>query len=588
MASLVTSPKAKPSSRHCSRDRSGKRSCSAWGRMIAPDRLCPPQVLAFSMTATGTSPRRSIVSGSSASSWSSRLAVARPAVPPPTIATPTSMRSSSASSSRLMNSFCVSTGGGYAAGTTRPLPFAAAIVLALAGLHRLGELGEDLVEVADDPEVGELEDRGVRVLVDRHDVLRGLHADLVLDRAGDARREVQLRRDGLARLADLRRVRVRAGVDDRAGRGDGAVAAERLGQLLELVEALGLAEPATAGDEDVGVLDVDVGAALLAALEHLGLGRPWRELDLDGLDLGGVARGLGDLERVEAADDDAARLVLGLGDRAVAEDRALGDELAVLDGDVGDLHGHARVQARGEAGADLEAEQAAAEQRVVVPVVLHDLGHGVDDRLRQALGPVDVVDLRSAVAAELRGEVVGDRVAEDEHLGLRAELAGELRGLGDGAEGVLVELALVVQGVRENPGHLDQLPLVEPRHDLLDGLVRVLVLDDGAGRLLGRLLEVAAVDLRALGADLRRVEAGVAGADLLERLLLGAHDRLQRRVARFVDGVADGDDGGQVDLDGVVAVLGLALAAQAAVRDVHLDDLRQRGHLDVVGDDRAD
>ena len=54
---------------------------------------------------------------------------------------------------------------------------------------------------------------------------------------------------------------------------------------------------------------------------------------------------------------------------------------------------------------------------------------------------------------------------------------------------------------------------------------------------------------------------GVAGGDLLERLLLRAHDRLERRVARLVDRVADGDDGGQLDLDGVVAVLGLALAA---------------------------
>ena len=44
--------------------------------------------------------------------------------------------------------------------------------LALLGLDRVGQLGDDLVEVADDPEVGELEDRRVRVLVDRHDVLR--------------------------------------------------------------------------------------------------------------------------------------------------------------------------------------------------------------------------------------------------------------------------------------------------------------------------------------------------------------------------------------------------------------------------------
>src|SRR5436309_15372976 len=111
---------------------------------------------------------------------------------------------------------------------------------ALLRLHGLGELRDDLVQVADDPEVGELEDRGVGVLVDRHDVLRGLHADLVLDGAGDAGRQVELRSDGLARLADLAGVRVPARVDHRAGGGDGAVAAERARQRVELPEALGL------------------------------------------------------------------------------------------------------------------------------------------------------------------------------------------------------------------------------------------------------------------------------------------------------------------------------------------------------------
>src|SRR4029077_4262867 len=139
---------------------------------------------------------------------------------------------------------------------------------------------------------------------------RGLHADLVLDRAGDARREVQLRRDGLARLADLRRVRVPAGVDDRARGGDGA--AERTGELLAQLEALGLAEAAAPGHEHVGVLDVHVGAALLAALDHRRLVRPWRVVDRDVDDLGRAAAGLLDLERVDAADDDPeVALVLG-------------------------------------------------------------------------------------------------------------------------------------------------------------------------------------------------------------------------------------------------------------------------------------
>ncbi len=58
-----------------------------------------------------------------------RFAHASPAVPPPTTAMPTSMISSSGSSPRLMNSSGEATGGGYAAGTVRPLPFAPAMVL---------------------------------------------------------------------------------------------------------------------------------------------------------------------------------------------------------------------------------------------------------------------------------------------------------------------------------------------------------------------------------------------------------------------------------------------------------------------------
>src|SRR5689334_15986737 len=125
--------------------------------MTAPDRLCPPQVLAFSMTATGTSPSCSMSSGSSPSSWSRRLAVARPAVPPPTIATPTSIRSSSSSSSRLTNSSTLLTGGGNSEGAWCPLREAIVSYLALLRLHCLGQLRQDLVEIADDAEVGELE-----------------------------------------------------------------------------------------------------------------------------------------------------------------------------------------------------------------------------------------------------------------------------------------------------------------------------------------------------------------------------------------------------------------------------------------------
>src|SRR5205807_2378711 len=115
-----------------------------------------------------------------------------------------------------------------------------------------------------------------------------------------------------------------------------------------------------------------------------------------------------------------------------------------------------------------------------------------------------------------------------------------------------------------------QLPLLEPGDDLLDGLGRVLVLDDLAGLLLRGRVDVEYDRPLALGADLASLDADVTGGLRVERLLLRPHDRLERRVARLVDRVADRDHGGKLDLDGVVAVLRLALAAQLAVLDVHL------------------
>src|SRR5688500_16632769 len=50
----------------------------------------------------------------------------------------------------------------------------------------------DLDEVADRDHVREIRDRRVRIAVDRHDRGGRLHADLVLDGAADAHREVEL------------------------------------------------------------------------------------------------------------------------------------------------------------------------------------------------------------------------------------------------------------------------------------------------------------------------------------------------------------------------------------------------------------
>src|ERR1700751_5840670 len=119
-----------------------------------------------------------------------------------------------------------------------------------AALDLLGELRDDLEQVTDHTEVGQLENRRLGVLVDHHDGLGRLHPGPVLDRAGDAYRQVQLGRDGLAGLADLELVWVPAGVGHRARRADGR--AERVGELLDDAEALGPAGAASPGDHDRG------------------------------------------------------------------------------------------------------------------------------------------------------------------------------------------------------------------------------------------------------------------------------------------------------------------------------------------------
>src|SRR5256885_2266805 len=60
-------------------------------------------------------------------------------------------------------------------------------------LEFLRELRDDLEQIRDDPVVGDLEDRRLRVLVDRDDDLGGPHAGQALDRARDAEPQVELR-----------------------------------------------------------------------------------------------------------------------------------------------------------------------------------------------------------------------------------------------------------------------------------------------------------------------------------------------------------------------------------------------------------
>ncbi len=129
-----------------------------------------------------------------------------------------------------------------------------------------------------------------------------------------------------------------------------------------------------------------------------------------------------------------ARAVFDLRDGRVAEDRPLGDQLATLGAHRGDLHRHTGAEARGETGADLEAEQAAAEQCVFVVAVGDRGAHRVDDRLGEPFGALGDEHLLGAVVAERSRQVLRDAFAHEDRVRLAAELGGELGALGDRAQ----------------------------------------------------------------------------------------------------------------------------------------------------------
>ena len=266
--------------------------CRPRGLTTAPESRCEPGALPFSSTATGTSPSRAAVSGFSSISCPSRIAAASPAGPAPTIRNrPRCARRPGRSAAAIAS-----------ARRPRRREVGGPNAHDRARANELGQLRDDLVQVADDAEVGELEDRRVRILVDRDDHVRALHPDLVLDRAGDPERDVQLRRHGLAGLTDLRRIRVPPRVDDRPCRGDRA--AERLRELLGERELLRLAEPASAGDDHVGILDRRPLLLGMRLLDHLGARREVLQLDRGILHLGCAT----DFVRVERAARNIAEL----------------------------------------------------------------------------------------------------------------------------------------------------------------------------------------------------------------------------------------------------------------------------------------
>src|SRR4051812_11331450 len=378
------------------RARSRKSRRSPRGFTTAPESRWAPGARPFSTTATGTSPRRSATSGCSSSSCPSRIAHARPAGPAPTTSTPTSIRSSIGSVGSVMNS-CGANGGGYSAARVIPAPAPAKPPPPLLGglrrayahslrrlalLHELGQLGDDLVHVTDDAEIAELEDRRVRIFVDRDDHVRALHAHLVLDRARDAERHVELRRHDLPRLPDLRGVRVPARVDDGARRTDRTP--ERTRELLGEREVLRSAEAATPRDDHICVLDRGAARLLLLLADDLRAERVVLVLDRDVLDLRLAARAFPGVERAGAEErEPRLRLPADVDENGVLESRSLSDERAVTRVDVDEIPVEAGIEPRRKACRDVGGEHRVREEHGVVAAVAHDLRQHVDARLRQ-------------------------------------------------------------------------------------------------------------------------------------------------------------------------------------------------------------
>ena len=223
----------------------------------------------------------------------------------------------------------------------------------------------------------------------------------MLDGTGDAERDVQLRGNGLTRLAHLELRRVEAGVDGCTGRTDSG--AESVGQRLDdLAEVLLRADTATTGDDDLRLGELRP----VAALDRAGrgdlrctLGRG--NLDADDLAGAGILLGLNG-----ARAKDVHRAVargLGLNGVGATEDR-VNAVAAVLDPhEIGEETG---AGARGDAAADLAALERCGKDDAGGAVLRKSCEH-VDLGSHHEIG-----DVRALGDIDLLGAGGGERILE--------------------------------------------------------------------------------------------------------------------------------------------------------------------------------
>src|SRR5215210_7513958 len=85
---------------------------------------------------------------------------------------------------------------------------------AFGGADLGGHCRNDLEQVTDDPKRGDLEDRRVRIAIDRHNEVGAVHPHVMLNRAADTHGDVETWRYRPSGLADLLMMRPPSSIDD--------------------------------------------------------------------------------------------------------------------------------------------------------------------------------------------------------------------------------------------------------------------------------------------------------------------------------------------------------------------------------------
>src|SRR5574344_790571 len=214
-------------------------------------------------------------------------------------------------------------------------------------LEGFGEHRGDLEQVAADTVVGDLEDWGGLVLVDRDDALGLGHTGLVLDGTGDTERDIDLRMNGLAGLTDLMVGGEPAGVNGNTGAADNA--AENVGEFFRQLDAAFdvLGDTTTDGNDEVSANEVNELLGSLDDLNDLSLHVSSFELDvilgdLNGVSLGSVKRGLLHNARTDGSHSGTEARADDGGHQVAAECRTghleVAGHIVILAHDLGSVH----------------------------------------------------------------------------------------------------------------------------------------------------------------------------------------------------------------------------------------------------------